>query len=478
MDLSSVFHLEVWWPSSVTDRWALVLKSLLVEVLELLMNHAEMLVSQTECLSVCKAFDSCHLVEENQVVVLDVEVDRVQVLLQNLRIDDVNASLFETHIHDSTQDLEKVLEHVLLGVLVKVLDLVAEWQHELLPLKLDILSGDRGALSALEGLSLQVFLGVRADEVKVHQDVMEANLALTVLVVPLLIRVDRISKLTIHVSQLLGILATTTILVGKIVVLGEVIPADRALPITRIHVVRKLVKHLECVTAFVAATGRWLARFNVVWLSILTLLPFHQVLIVAVLEEAQLLGVQSLILLCKWILHLTLGSEAGVVLVDQIFVHRIELSLEVIDFLLLVVKLMRLLENLLVLFLYSLKLALGLLIDLLHLVLIGHVDLLLDGKDVVLGHRLRVWVGIRHHPWRLLDICLDGSEIVHVGIGVVDLCVDDLKGPRLHLWPPSNIAVAAAVSHFDRFDVGAHRPVHLRIIGWSAHILGIFVTNW
>lgn len=187
MDLSSVFHLEVWWPSSVTDRWALVLKSLLVEVLELLMNHAEMLVSQTECLSVCKAFDSCHLVEKNQVVILDVEVDRVQVLLQNLRIDDVNASLFETHIHDSTQDLEKVLEHVLLGVLVKVLDLVAEWQHELLPLKLDILSGDRGALSALEGLSLQVFLGVRADEVKVHQDVMEANLALTVLVVPLLI---------------------------------------------------------------------------------------------------------------------------------------------------------------------------------------------------------------------------------------------------------------------------------------------------
>ena len=200
MDRSLILNLRVWWPSFIVDRWTLVLKSLFVEILELLMNHTQMLVSKTECLSVCKAFDSRHLVEQNQVIVLNIEIDGVQVLLQYLSIDYVDTSLFQAHTHDAAEDLEEILEHVFFRVLVEVLNLVAKWQHELLPLKSHVFGGDRGAFSAFESLPLQVLLGVGANKVKVYQYIVEANLALTILVVPLLVGVDGVAELTVHVS--------------------------------------------------------------------------------------------------------------------------------------------------------------------------------------------------------------------------------------------------------------------------------------
>jgi hypothetical protein len=46
-----------------------------MQVLELKMDHVQMLVRKAEGFSVGKSFDCSQLVKENQVIVLDVEVD-------------------------------------------------------------------------------------------------------------------------------------------------------------------------------------------------------------------------------------------------------------------------------------------------------------------------------------------------------------------------------------------------------------------
>ena len=111
---------------------------MLTKVLELLVDHSQVLICQAESFSVCKAFDTSHLIQEYQVIILDVEIDRVKELLQNLSINQINTSLFQSHVHDTTQDLEQIFQHILLSVLIKVLDLVTECQHELVFLKFDV----------------------------------------------------------------------------------------------------------------------------------------------------------------------------------------------------------------------------------------------------------------------------------------------------------------------------------------------------
>lgn len=90
-----------------------------MQVLELKMDHVQMLVGKAEGFSIGKSFDCSQLVKENQVIVLDVEVDWVKILLKDDGVDHVDSSLFQAHIRDSAQDLEQVFENVFLGVLVK-----------------------------------------------------------------------------------------------------------------------------------------------------------------------------------------------------------------------------------------------------------------------------------------------------------------------------------------------------------------------
>lgn len=130
--------IESWWRSLRRSLTGLI--PLLEKVLEFLMDHLKVLVSQAERLPISKAFNRRHLVKKNQVVVLDVEVNGVKVLSQDLGVNDVDASLFEAHVHDTTKNLEQILENILLCMLVKVLDFTPQWQDELVLLDSHALS--------------------------------------------------------------------------------------------------------------------------------------------------------------------------------------------------------------------------------------------------------------------------------------------------------------------------------------------------
>ena len=99
---------------------------MLEQVLELDVDHAQLLLRKTEGFSVGKSLDSCQLIQEDQVIVLDVEVNGVQVLPKNLGVNHVDSSLLEAHVHNTAQYLEKVLEHVFFGVLIEMLDFISE----------------------------------------------------------------------------------------------------------------------------------------------------------------------------------------------------------------------------------------------------------------------------------------------------------------------------------------------------------------
>lgn len=219
-----------------------------------------MLLREAECLPVCKAFNSGQLVEQNQVIILEVEVNRVQVLLKNSRINDVDPSLLQAHVRDAAKDLEQVFEDILLRVLVKVLDLVAQWQHEFLLLDPNGVGRDGGELGAFGGLPLKIGLSVRSNELNVHQDIVEIDFLLLVVVVPPLVLVDGVAKLFVHVTELGRFGRPALHIVGHEVVLRVLVSRPRAHP--RVPpargtaiVVGQLVQHLERVAAVVAVAA-------------------------------------------------------------------------------------------------------------------------------------------------------------------------------------------------------------------------------
>jgi len=77
-----IFNLEIWLTSLLS--LICIIDPLFMKVLEFLMNHAQLLVGETKRLPVCKAFNGSHLIQKYQIVVLQVEIYRSQVLSENL----------------------------------------------------------------------------------------------------------------------------------------------------------------------------------------------------------------------------------------------------------------------------------------------------------------------------------------------------------------------------------------------------------
>lgn len=73
MTLWSVFLIIKYQSSTVMTQ------PLMINVQKLLVYHADLLVWDAERLPVHKALDGCHLVQQNEVVVMDVEVDGIEV---------------------------------------------------------------------------------------------------------------------------------------------------------------------------------------------------------------------------------------------------------------------------------------------------------------------------------------------------------------------------------------------------------------
>ena len=98
-----------------------------------------MLVAKTKCFPVCKALDRSHLVQENEIVVLQIEVNRIQVLLENLIVNDIDAALLQPHVHDSTKNFEQVLKDILLGIVIEMFHVAAEGDPEFASLHSDVI---------------------------------------------------------------------------------------------------------------------------------------------------------------------------------------------------------------------------------------------------------------------------------------------------------------------------------------------------
>ena len=135
------------------------------------MNQSKLRIRETEGPPVGKALDRSHLVQENQIVVLQVEVDWINVLLENLRVKGIDAPLLQAHVHNTAENFKQILQHVLLRMLVKLLRILTEWNGEFRSLDAHIVGGDGGHFGAFESLSLKVQIGVRADQMQVHKNI-------------------------------------------------------------------------------------------------------------------------------------------------------------------------------------------------------------------------------------------------------------------------------------------------------------------
>ena len=165
---------------------------------------------------------------------------------------------------------------------------------------------------------------------------MKAYFTLAVLMVALLVWVDGISKLAVHISQLDSVL--TSLRICEIFIFWKIVTTNGTLSSTWIIIVREFIQHLESISTIISASASgWLAWFDLVWFSFITLSSTLTTL--AVIKEAHLLRIKSLISrrieIC---LYITLRPT---IISDQVLVHRqcIKLSFEVINFLLLYIKL-------------------------------------------------------------------------------------------------------------------------------------------
>lgn len=90
-------------------------QSLVIDILELLMDHAYLSIRNTESLSVDKTLDSGHLIQKNDIVVLQLKIDGIEVAMKKLVLKLVDASLSESQVEDATEYFEKILGEIFAG---------------------------------------------------------------------------------------------------------------------------------------------------------------------------------------------------------------------------------------------------------------------------------------------------------------------------------------------------------------------------
>lgn len=96
------------------------------------MNHRNLFVIDAESFAVGETPNRGELVHQDNVVVSDVHVDRIEIGVEHLVIHWVLASLLQPKVHDPAQNFEEVLYDIVLCVPV-----VLDWEIELVSLVLD-----------------------------------------------------------------------------------------------------------------------------------------------------------------------------------------------------------------------------------------------------------------------------------------------------------------------------------------------------
>ena len=79
------------------------------------MNHANLIICDTESLSNNQTFDSLKLIEQIYfiIVVHYADINRMSILVENSVLQWIEVSLLESHIHDTTKNFEQVFAEVL-----------------------------------------------------------------------------------------------------------------------------------------------------------------------------------------------------------------------------------------------------------------------------------------------------------------------------------------------------------------------------
>ena len=85
-----------------------VVVSVLKHVLELVVDHKLLHISQAKVSSVDQALDGSQLINNDKLFVLSVEVDGIKICVEQLFIDDLISLGLHIEVHDSAQDLEEV----------------------------------------------------------------------------------------------------------------------------------------------------------------------------------------------------------------------------------------------------------------------------------------------------------------------------------------------------------------------------------
>jgi len=92
--------------------------SIFSHVVEFLMNQFDLSICEAVGLSINKTLNCGELVNKNKLLVLSVEVDRIEISVKELVIQEIMASLLDLQIKDGAADFEKVLANVILFTLV------------------------------------------------------------------------------------------------------------------------------------------------------------------------------------------------------------------------------------------------------------------------------------------------------------------------------------------------------------------------
>lgn len=90
----------------------IMIKSLVIHVDKLLVDHLHLGVGHTEGFSINDALDGGQLVQKDKIVVFQFQTDGVKSFGEDFFVKHVESSLFEAHVENSAKELEQVSDNI------------------------------------------------------------------------------------------------------------------------------------------------------------------------------------------------------------------------------------------------------------------------------------------------------------------------------------------------------------------------------
>ena len=89
-----MLHFNLLWQHLISNNFtAIMTQPLIINIQKLFVNHADLLVRNTEALSIDETLDGSHLIQQNNIIIFYLKVNGIKVTMKKFVFKLIDASL-------------------------------------------------------------------------------------------------------------------------------------------------------------------------------------------------------------------------------------------------------------------------------------------------------------------------------------------------------------------------------------------------